>query len=62
MNEINTNSYTLGTNSYASNCYYRLPCGICTRTNSMCPLYPQTITVTCNGSGYDAYLTKEKEE
>lgn len=60
MNEINTNSYTLS-NNYSSSCYYRLPCGICTRTNSMCPLYPQTITVTCNGVGYDIALTKEAE-
>ena len=34
-------------------CWYRLPCGICTRTNSMCPLGKGEITweynkVTCN--------------
>jgi len=41
--------------NYYEYCWYRLPCGICTRTNSMCPLGKGEITwdynkVTC-GSG-----------
>lgn len=30
-------------------CWYRLPCGICTKTNSMCPLYKgrAELVVTC---------------
>ena len=27
--------------NYQQYCMYRLPCGICTRTNSMCPLQNQ---------------------
>lgn len=30
--------------NYSSYCIYRLPCGICTRTNSICPLSGGTIT------------------
>lgn len=46
--------------NYSQYCLYRLPCGICTRTNSVCPLscngtitpswLPNTIVYT-NGSG-----------
>lgn len=45
--------------NYSSYCVYRLPCGICTRTNSICPLSGSTITppwqypniVYTNGTG-----------
>ena len=37
MNEFNYSQY----------CAYRLPCGICTRTNSYCPLFSGTFDVTC---------------
>lgn len=46
--------------NYSQYCLYRLPCGICTRTNSVCPLsgnstitpswLPNTIVYT-NGGG-----------
>lgn len=32
---------------YSQYCAYRLPCGVCTRTNSYCPLFSGTIDVTC---------------
>ena len=41
------------------NCLYRLPCGICERTNKMCPLkneyssgysYTRPVTVTSTGT------------
>lgn len=32
-------------------CQYRLPCGICTRTNSMCPLITNTPTITLTANG-----------
>lgn len=49
---------TSGTNvtnaepNYHEYCWYRLPCGICTRTNSMCPLGKAEISweVTCDPS------------
>lgn len=31
---------------YSQYCAYRLPCGICTRTNSYCPLFSGIIDVT----------------
>lgn len=31
---------------YSQYCAYRLPCGICTRTNSYCPLFSGTIAIT----------------
>ena len=31
---------------YSQCCTYRLPCGICTRTNSHCPLFSNGIEVT----------------
>ena len=34
-----TASDTTYAQSYQTYCSYRLPCGICTRTNSHCPLY-----------------------
>ena len=34
-NTINTSSYI---NNYTNYCSYRLPCGVCQRTNSICPL------------------------
>lgn len=33
-------------NNYSQYCAFRLPCGICTRTNSYCPLPSGTIAVT----------------
>lgn len=48
--------------NYSQYCLYRLPCGICTRTNNICPLncngtalptwqvFPNTIVYT-NGTG-----------
>lgn len=30
--------------NYSQYCFYRLPCGICTRTNEFCPF-------NCNGQG-----------
>lgn len=48
-NTINANSYI---NNYTNYCSYRLPCGICQRTNSICPLSGGICTptweVTCN--------------
>ena len=46
-NTINTSSYI---NNYTNYCSYRLPCGICQRTNSICPLSGGIYTtwkVTC---------------
>jgi len=35
----NDNTTAVKSNAYnAEYCTYRLPCGICTRTNAMCPL------------------------
>ena len=31
-------STSTSTTTYGNYCWYRLPCGICTRTNSTCPL------------------------
>lgn len=31
---------------YSQYCAYRLPCGVCTRTNSYCPLFCGKIDVT----------------
>ena len=42
-NTINTSSYI---NNYTNYCFYRLPCGICQRTNSICPLSGGTWTTT----------------
>lgn len=48
-NTINTSSYI---NNYTNYCSYRLPCDICQRTNSICPLSGGTWTptwgVTCS--------------
>lgn len=32
--------------NYAQHCEYRLPCGICQRTNTICPLQTQGPTIT----------------
>lgn len=32
--------------NYSQYCAYRLPCGICSRTNSYCPLFSGKIDVT----------------
>ena len=57
INTINTNSYI---NNYTNYCSYRLPCGICQRTNSICPLSGGIYTtwkVTCTAGavGTDDY-------
>ena len=28
-------------------CSYRLPCGLCQRTNMLCPYYTNTMEITC---------------
>ena len=35
---------------YRQYCWYRLPCGICTRTNTLCPLSGGTVQVTWTNS------------
>lgn len=40
-----------------TNCWYCLPCGICTKTNSMCPFRTNKITWT-----YGSCLLTEKAE
>ena len=35
----------IGTPNYGECCFNRLPCGICTRTNTMCPL-ANGVTIT----------------
>ena len=46
----NTSCY--GTGGFGQYCFNRLPCGICMRTNSMCPIggnaypYPEVPTIT----------------
>ena len=32
--------------NYSQYCAYRLPCGICTRTNSYCPIFNGTVGIT----------------
>lgn len=48
----NLNSHTTSTttaDSYSNYCSYRLPCGICIRTNAMCPKwYSHSITWTAS--------------
>jgi len=42
----------------STNCWYLLPCGICTKTNSMCPLYTHNtpkITWTCGNGTTTTY-------
>jgi len=38
-----------------NNCFNRLPCGICTRTNEMCPFVSNSVNykITCNGTAID---------
>lgn len=36
---------------YSQYCAYRLPCGICTRTNAQCPLNYGRIEITCRNDG-----------
>ena len=36
--------------NYSKFCWHRLPCGICTKTNSMCPLFngqAEEVKITC---------------
>ena len=40
MNEQATNTIS----TYGNYCTFRLPCGICTRTNSYCPIAGNTIS------------------
>ena len=69
-NTINTGSYI---NNYTNYCSYRLPCGICQRTNSICPLNggiyaTWKVTCTAGAVGTDGYtkghlhLGEEREE
>ena len=50
--------------NYGEYCGYRLPCGICTRTNQICPLSCGTIkigdyiTATETGVSYDYKTTR----
>ena len=51
------------------NCLYRLPCGICERTNKMCPLksdyssgYIKATTVATGTGGYKYEVKGEKNE
>lgn len=53
---------TVTNDSYRYYCAYRLPCGICTRTNSHCPLTHtlpditwSTPTITCTSTGSGGY-------
>lgn len=32
--------------NYSQYCTYRLPCGICSRTNSYCPIFNGTVDIT----------------
>ena len=41
---------TIGDLNYSQYCLYRLPCGICTRTNSICPLSGNCITTPSWGT------------
>ena len=60
INTINTNSYT---QNYTNYCSYRLPCGVCLKTNSICPLsggictptWEVTCTTTTGAVGTDEY-------
>ena len=50
---------------YSQYCSYRLPCGICTRTNSYCPLFSGTIDVTWTTESTSVTVnpvTERKEE
>lgn len=54
MIEMEKNNCTATNYTYSQYCSFRLPCGVCTRTNSFCPVssgctpwwgvYPPTIT------------------
>lgn len=45
MDNNTTGAPTANSTTYSQYCSFRLPCGICTRTNSICPL----------GSGWTAW-------
>ena len=48
-NEV-SKSYSLNNSNYSQFCFNRLPCGICMRTNQMCPFAGNSnveITPTC---------------
>ena len=52
----NTTSTTTTGYGYQQYCYNRLPCGICTRTNSMCPLNTNiNVTWTCGTTATNKY-------
>lgn len=38
-----------GEDNHSKFCWHRLPCGICTKTNSMCPLFKgqAELEITC---------------
>ena len=49
-NTIHTNSYI---NNYTYYCNFRLPCGICQKTNSICPAQGMTPTWTSRTTAED---------
>ena len=64
-NTINTSSYI---NNYTNYCSYRLPCGVCQRTNSICPLSGGTSAltwtpkITCTTGTAENTIIEESEE
>ena len=75
MDNTTTGAPTANSTTYSQYCSFRLPCGVCTRTNSICPLasgwtpwwqMPQyqtvpTVTTQTGTSVTSEYLpTKEK--
>lgn len=46
MNEINKYNLTNSVCEPTNDCWYKLPCGICTRTNEMCPIGISNIPAT----------------
>ena len=60
MNDINTTGTTYP--KPWEYCSYRLPCGLCQRTNTVCPYYAQNISVTYEaGRGDIPYVTNQCE-
>ena len=54
---VDTTGTVSSSYSYQQYCGFRLPCGICTRTNSVCPINGYTVTptwgsptITCSAS------------
>ena len=46
---INTDNTGTGTTtpSWHNYCSWRLPCGLCRQTNTVCPYYTNSIEITC---------------